>query len=409
MTKALAYIQDWLAETVWACSPRLWQELPLAYGQGQAEDYLPQSGFLSNFTCTGSPPLGWYEAWPCPFWTGDEKALLPFDVFAACVFLLSRYEEYQAFEPDAHGRFPLKAAWVQQHGVADYPIVQIWAELLRQALLRRWPRLEGILQAPRPLTPQYSYDIDLAFAYRHKPLWRQGASLVRHLLRGQWATLREQLAVLSGQKPDPYDTFSLIQDFHAQRGDQPWLFWLLGDYGPYDKNIAWTNPALQAKIRQASTWARQGLHPSYASNAHLGQLAEEKRRLQTILGGDVQATRQHYLKLRFPDTYRNLLAQGFSQDYTLGFAQGTGYRAGTNLPFFWFDWQRQERTTLLLQPFVYMDTTFIHYLSYTPDQALAHICELQQKASPYGGPFYSLWHNNTLENLAWRKIWSNSF
>ena len=40
------------------------------------------------------------------FFQTTSDSDIPFDVFAASFFLVSRYEEYLEFQPDAHGRFP---------------------------------------------------------------------------------------------------------------------------------------------------------------------------------------------------------------------------------------------------------------------------------------------------------------
>ena len=55
--------------------------------------------------------------------------------------------------------------------------------------------------------------------------------------------------------------------------------------------------------------------------------------------------------LRFPQTYRRLLKLSVREDYTLGYAGQTGFRAGICTPFYFYDLELEETTNLLLVPF----------------------------------------------------------
>jgi len=46
---------------------------------------------------------------------------LPFDLFSACFFLLSRYEEYLPFEPDGYGRFEADQSLAFRIGFLEEP------------------------------------------------------------------------------------------------------------------------------------------------------------------------------------------------------------------------------------------------------------------------------------------------
>ena len=50
---------------------------------------------------------------------------LPFDPFAACFYVVSRYEEYTSSKKDAHQRFPANASLQYKLGILQVPIVQV--------------------------------------------------------------------------------------------------------------------------------------------------------------------------------------------------------------------------------------------------------------------------------------------
>ncbi|MCX7765222.1 MAG: hypothetical protein N2246_00740, partial [Candidatus Sumerlaeia bacterium] len=68
----------------------------------------------------------------------DRLAVINFDIFAGCFFVLARIEEYAGFTPDEHQRFPLKHSWLWQAGVVDQPIVDSLALLFGSILQKLW-------------------------------------------------------------------------------------------------------------------------------------------------------------------------------------------------------------------------------------------------------------------------------
>ena len=64
---------------------------------------------------------------------------------------------------------------------------------------------------------------------------------------------------------------------------------------------------------------------------------DEKEKLEKVLGEVVDSSRQHFLKLDVPKTYNALINSGFRNDYTMGFAEHSGFRSGTARTHLWFD------------------------------------------------------------------------
>ena len=82
-----------------------------------------------------------------------------------------------------------------------------------------------------------------------------------------------------GLKKDPYDTYDKITSIVAQ-GFPVKLFWLLGDYAKYDKNVSHNSPMHQKIIQQMAEVCEVGIHPSYKSNSYELHLLHEKERLE---------------------------------------------------------------------------------------------------------------------------------
>jgi hypothetical protein len=190
------------------------------------------------------------------------------------------------------------------------------------------------------------------------------------------------------------------------------VFWLLGNYAAYDKNISWKNKTLQKLIQRCHRFASSGIHPSYASGNNVKVVLKESNRLKKIIGGEIKVSRQHFLRLRFPYTYHSLIEAGIQEDYTMGYADDVGFRAGTSRVFPWFDLIKNEQTDLMIYPFAYMDGTLNEYLHLTPEEAMHLIRSLYEEISLFGGNFTFIWHNETLNNRGkwegWREVFNYS-
>jgi hypothetical protein len=124
-------------------------------------------------------------------------------------------------------------------------------------------------------------------------------------------------------------------------------------------------------------------------------LALEQDRFAEIVGHLPHRSRQHYLYLQFPHTYRNLIKLGLREDYTMGYAAATGFRAGIARPFWWYDLEAEQETDLRVFPFAYMDVSLKQHLKMSPEAARRHCFELSERVRQVGGTLISIWHNSS--------------
>jgi len=96
------------------------------------------------------------------FATGKASAI-PFDLFSAGFYLVSRYEEYLPHIRDGLDRFDAYAALAYHNGFLEQPVINQWAKLLGEKLKERFPEVQLTAK-------QYSFvptiDIDNAYAYK---------------------------------------------------------------------------------------------------------------------------------------------------------------------------------------------------------------------------------------------------
>ena len=332
------------------------------------------------------------------FATGKASAL-PFDVFAASFYLVSRYEEYLPHIRDEHDRFDAKDSLAFASGFLQKPVVNTWAKWIKELLSKKYPQLVFPIRKYKFIS---TIDIDNAYAYREKGFTRSIGGYMKSISKFDFAEIAERSRVLLGLDKDPYDTYEFQLEIIKKYKLEAVYFFLLGDYGVNDKNLPIESKKFQSLIKMLGDYAQIGIHPSYGSNKSKEQLKKEVNRLSKVLHRDITQSRQHFLKLTLPETYRNLIDLDIADDYTMGFASQVGFRASICTPFNFYDLDTELETKLKIHPFAMMEGTLKYNMKVNPEDAMKKIQPLIDEVKKVDGIFMSLWHNDTLNN---RKIW----
>ena len=331
---------------------------------------------------------------------------LPYDAFSAAFYLLSRYEEYLPHLRDKYDRFTINESLAYQHGFIQQAVVDRWFLQVKSVLVKEFPELPFKERKYRYLP---TFDIDNAYAFRQKGFIRILGSLLKQLVKFDFKQLQKQVAVLIGKRKDPFDTFNYQLNIQKKYKLKPIYFFLLADYGLNDKNLSHENRHFQSLVKSIADYAEVGIHPSYGSNKQKGKLAQEIRRLERTVKRDIHRSRQHFLKLSLPETYRNLIEADIHEDYTMGFAGDLGFRAGTCTPYPFYDLDEEVECKLTIYPFQLMEATFKYYLKVSPEKALEHLKPIIDEVKAVNGTFISLWHNESLSDEdeweGWRTVY----
>jgi len=327
------------------------------------------------------------------------------DPLAAIFYVLSRMEEYNSKILDKHGRFPSANSVLYRFQWLDRVVCDRWAE----AFLRFVNKNNQEVQVTKvSFEAMPTFDIDNAYAFKLKRGLRHWFAVLKDIVKGRTHRIIEREQVIYGGHKDPYDTYERIaalkeEGFHVK------LFWLLGDYTKFDRNISYKNKKHRKLIKRMSAVAKIGIHPSYKSNSYEFYLNAEKERLEEIIEAPVDHGRQHYLKVHLPYTYQHLETAEIRHEYSMGYPDHYGFRAGTARPFKWFDLEFNKTSQLVIHPFAYMDGTLLEYMYLKPEDAKEVVKKLMDEVKTYGGDFVFIWHNETIGNYAKWKGWKDVF
>ena len=346
---------------------------------------------------------------PC-FFMNNIDGNIPFDIFAASFYLLSRYEEYLPYVQDENERFPASESFAFQNKFLDKPLVDIWVMKFLQLFADKFPDYDF---KQRKFNVISTIDVDNVYAYKHKGVIRNLGGLIRDFFTFRFSLVIERLLVLLRFRRDPFDTFSEILEISKTNDIKTIFFFLVGDYTTFDTNVSSSNNVFRSLIKSVADYVDVGLHPSYFTMKNAEKLIKEKKRLEQIVNQPILKSRQHYLRLKLPETYQNLIDLDIVEDYSMGYASEYGFRASTCTPFYFYDLDFEIQTPLKVFPFAVMDATLNDHLGMVPAVAKSKIMQLKKEVKKVNGTFITLFHNETLsENKRWKgwgKIYKSIF
>lgn len=342
---------------------------------------------------------------PCFFAT--EGSDIPFDVLGASFYLVTGYEEYLPAHKDEHKRYLPEQILASRMGFIERPLIDEWFKKLQTELYTRF----GVI-SNRQFKFVNTIDVDSAYAFVEKGLFRTLGATLRDLVGGKFATIKQRAATVILGKKDPFNTFKYALDLNKKYGFESIFFFLLADYGTYDKNVPYTGIKFRSLMKRVNDYATVGIHPSYHANNSSSMISEQIERLSSIIHMPVEHSRFHYLKSEIPHSYRALINADILHDYTMGYASTPGFRASTCTPYKFFDLGQNRTTRLTIHPFCLMEGTMKHYLNATPEDAFKKFKQFADTVHAVQGTLYFVWHNDSLSNYGsnggWREVYEKT-
>ncbi len=327
------------------------------------------------------------------FFPTNEKSNLPYDIFAASFYLLSRYEEYLPHVKDEYGRYVGTESLAYRYEFLHQPVVDIWAYFFRDALQLSFQSYEFKKRVYNVLP---IIDVPMAFYYKDKGLLRTFGSTLKDLYRIRLRDFYKRYLVMAGFQRDPYDTFKWIITKQKQYATKFVVFFLIGEYSTYDKNIHINNKHFASLIKWVADYCRVGLKISYFALEDPKILKNEKQKMESVINYNVEIVRSSFSKLNIPESYRNLIELEIKQDFTMGFIDLLGFRAGTCTPFQFYDLDYEVQTPLQVNSFHMFDSALLKKASLLDKKE--EMQRLITEVKKVDGMFTPVFHNHSFSN-----------
>ncbi len=336
----------------------------------------------------------------------NTKSDLGFDLFSAVFYLISRMEEWQKFVKDEHGRFEVRNSILYKLSVLKQPLVDCWINDFRKIVIEKFPEIK---LSSRSFQYISTIDVDNAFAFKGKSLFRNLGGGVKDLLAGNVKMALARIGTLISGKKDPFDAYDIQIDL-SDKYLVPLIYFFLYRTGTeFDRTLDPKNFQFNKLINGIKNKGIAfGLHPSYYSSEDGQLLLHEKKLLETNSGSIVEASRQHYLRFNIKTTPKQLLNAGIKYDFTMGFANSTGFRAGTSMPFYYYDFEEEKELEIMAVPFAAMDGAYYIYDNTNVKEALDEMISVANQVKQVNGLMITVFHERTFAKELYPG-WSNIY
>tara|TARA_R110002050_G_scaffold239786_1_gene375947 strand:+ start:206 stop:1501 length:1296 start_codon:yes stop_codon:yes gene_type:complete len=333
-----------------------------------------------------------WEGTPCFFPTG-ERSNLPYDVFAASFFLISRYEEYLPHVKDVHSRFSPKDSIAYQNGFLQKPVVDIWAFKLLEALKERFDDFEYKIKG-------YDFvsvlDVATSHCYANRGIVRGLVGLIMDFGTLKFKRVADRISVGLNRMKDPFDNYEELIALHKKYKVKCNFFFQFADYSKYDKNVSTNSMKFKSLIKYVADYAPVSLAASYSSFTDLELLKKEKANLEEVINRPVNSSKMRYNRVDVPETYRNLIAAEFTDDYTMGYTYELGFRAGTCTAFQFYDIPLEVKQPIKVHPFAIHDYALAKIKK---DEAiLQQVKKIKHEVNKVNGTMIIMFSNELLGN-----------
>ncbi|MDF0717845.1 polysaccharide deacetylase family protein [Muricauda sp. 334s03] len=341
---------------------------------------------------------------PC-FFSSGEKSSVPFDIFSASFFLLSRYEEYLPHVKDSVGRFPVKESIAYQNNFLELPVVDLWAYRLLEALKERFPDLEHKEKSYRFTS---IVNVTTSHAYAMRGISRTLGGFLLDLGNFRFRDVWERLSVILRLKKDPYDNFFKLVDIHKKFPIKTMFFFQFAKHSAHDKNVSTNNNKFRYLIKSVADYSVVSLSTSFVSTMDKEVLREEKKQLGNLINRPISYARLRYNKVNVPATYRNLVETEFTDDFSMGYTHEIGFRAGTCTPFYFYDINTEVRQPIKIHPFAMHDYALVKYKS--KEEVCEKMDRVYRLVKQVKGDFILVFSNELLggkQQLDWMDLYQS--
>lgn len=340
------------------------------------------------------------------FFKLSKDSQLPFDIFAASFYLMSRYEEFLPHVKDELGSFLPHQSLAAKNNFLELPLIDLWALRLKDKLYEFFPELPHISWNKPTFQPIVS--VVNPYQYKQKSLLLKVVDSLQSIWSLNLFSLIEQYLVILGFRQDPYANFDALEKLFKVTGVQPIYFFLFSEISFFDQGVSIYNNRFRNLIKHTADSHKVSLLASHAGQQESKKIFDECQQLNELIHRKIDFLRFNYTLLSASSGYYQLLENGIQEDYSMGYREVLGYRASTAVPFYFYDLNNDLQTALKIFPIVAQEEGLRSYSNEKAFQKLLNLYEaLPTRSAFHGVSFSNAILNPNEENKSFREQFLN--
>ena len=322
--------------------------------------------------------FGEYQA-PFPV----ENNPFPFDVFAASFFIITRYEEY-LHQKKTSEDFKSNKSYQYKWKILERPIIDEWALLIKNMIRKKHPDFK-FLDKCFINQPGINFSIAPNLPYG---LLSKTKFLFSSVFDKENSYLSSKFDRLTGFGINNELLLSDLNTSLEKKQTNPVFF--INFPNVSDDYIKATGVSKNLLTKKVGL-----LRPCASDKEKINEIKTGLSKLKKLLPEQINVSSQQLEVLKFPICYLNLLNTGITTDYSMGYPERAGFRAGTCTPFNWYDLQLEKVTPLLVYSYCLNDATIQHL---SKESILHSIRNYIDAVKFVNGYFLSNWQLRSLSN-----------
>ncbi|MGM9476260.1 DUF7033 domain-containing protein [Pedobacter sp. GSP4] len=312
-----------------------------------------------------------------------EGSALPFDVFAASFFILSRYEEYLHQKKSADDFKPSKS-YQHKWKILDRPVIDEWALIIKSMIRKKYPDFK-FHEKKFQHQPTINFNIPPNLP---EGLLNRTKFIFSAIFKKENNFISTKFDRITGIGINNEQVLGEVQQMFAHKKNHPLYF---VDFPDVPMDYIRVNGVSKTLANQSIGLLR----PCAGDQLKKNTIKDSLVKLKKIHPNQVSLTSQQLDELKFPICYLNLLSSGITSDYSMGYSNVLGFRAGTCTPFNWYDLQLEKVTPLTVNSYCITDY-ILQYL--TSEAAVKVLHQYIDSVKMVNGTFYSSWRLKSLSD-----------
>lgn len=339
----------------------------------------------------------WEEA-KC-FFATSERSMIPFDIFSAAFYLLTRYEEYLPHVKDEFGRYPASESLALKNDFLTQPVIDIWAYKFKKLLLESF---EDINFPNKKMTIHNLVLIQEPYAFKQKGFFRSMVGYGSDLLQLKFLRLFKRTNVILKVSKDPFEIYEWLVETTKKSKTKLTAFFLLGEATRFEESMNTRREQFKLLIKHIGDYKHVGLIFSQKALQEYEVLKFEKQRIEEITNRDLQGSINTNFLVDLPNIYRNLVELEVGHDHTMVYQNTPGFRAGTCTPFLFYDLDFEIKTPLIIHPIALTSQSLSMLKDPEKKELLAGMLE---QVTTVNGTFSMIFKNTDFSLKFEKRIW----
>ena len=282
------------------------------------------------------------------FFKVPDSSAIPFDIFAASFYLLSRYEEYLPHIKDHIGRYEYKNSIAFKNDFLEIPLVDIWVNELKVILNKKFTDFIKKNNSKKKILP--ILEVSEPFKFLNKSIFSNIFQALKSIYKFDLRTFYRQILVLINLKKDPYDEYHFIIDFFKKNQLNLLSFFRYSRNSLDPAEVPVLSTSYNLLIKNFSDNIYVGLLVSYFAQLNSDIFKKENKNLSSLTHRKSTKVRLNNGIISLSKIYSDLVNHEVSEDYSMCYNNKIGFRASSSVPFYFYDLVNEVQTNLKVFP-----------------------------------------------------------